>query len=120
MNFQVKATVSRLRAGNIKAIIRGDRIVFTGGKYGEHSLAVEDHITSAERLVKHWEGYLETNGLDPRTTVGSCFWYDGRGHKPNARVIYVERYSMTGSLLGRCIYKDGRVGKTELRLRRAP
>jgi hypothetical protein len=41
--------------------LRGDRFVFTGGLFGEHSLAAQGEITSAARLLAHWNGYVATN-----------------------------------------------------------
>ncbi len=38
------------------------RFVLSGGLYGEHSLDARASITSAERLVAHWRGYVENNG----------------------------------------------------------
>jgi hypothetical protein len=43
----------------IRTELRADRFVFTGGAFGEHSLAADDLITSAERLLAHWQGYVE-------------------------------------------------------------
>ena len=42
------------------AVVRGDRIVFVGGKAGEHSLALS--VSSPERIRAHWAGYCENNG----------------------------------------------------------
>lgn len=39
-----------------------DRFVFSGGRFGEHSLAAHAQITSADRLIAHWRGYVENNG----------------------------------------------------------
>ncbi len=49
----------------LKAEIRnwGDRIHFTGGSQGEHSLAID--VSSAERIQAHWEGYCENNTQVP-------------------------------------------------------
>jgi hypothetical protein len=41
--------------------VRSPRIVFTGGKTGEHSLDVGG--SSRVRIVAHWLGYIETNGF---------------------------------------------------------
>jgi len=45
----------------LRADIEGDRIVFSGGKHGTHSLAVD--VSSQARILAHWEGYCENNGL---------------------------------------------------------
>ena len=39
------------------AILEGDRIVFTGGRYGAHSLDAK--LSSADRVVAHWRGYVQ-------------------------------------------------------------
>lgn len=44
----------------LRAVLDGDRIVFLGGRYGEHSLAVA--CSSADRVIAHWRGYCEANG----------------------------------------------------------
>lgn len=49
---------------------RSDRIVFTGGAQGTHSLDVG--ASSPARILAHWEGYRENNGLAARPTPGSC------------------------------------------------
>jgi hypothetical protein len=33
--------------------------VFKGGPFGEHSIAADETITSAERLLAHWQGYCD-------------------------------------------------------------
>lgn len=38
--------------------LRGDRFVFSGG-FGEHSIAADETITSATRLLAHWQGYVD-------------------------------------------------------------
>lgn len=60
------------RMGNlfdVKGVRRGDCIVFTGGRFGEHSVRADDPL---ERILIHWEGYCAANGLDFRvgTKVG--------------------------------------------------
>lgn len=47
----------------LRADIEGDRIVFTGGRDGAHSLAIS--VSSAERVQAHWAGYCENNTLRP-------------------------------------------------------
>lgn len=41
------------------ARLEGDRIVFTGGAFGDHSIAAEASISSAERVEAHWRGYVQ-------------------------------------------------------------
>jgi hypothetical protein len=45
---------------HIRAKIEGGRVLFTGGKYGDHSLQL--NVSSPERIHAHWEGYCESNG----------------------------------------------------------
>jgi hypothetical protein len=37
------------------------RFVMAGGFHGEHSLDAHKSITSADRLLAHWKGYVEGN-----------------------------------------------------------
>jgi hypothetical protein len=41
--------------------LHGDRFVLSGGFQGEHSLAADELITSAARLIAHWNGYVDNN-----------------------------------------------------------
>lgn len=41
--------------------LRADRFVFRGGKHGEHSIAADETITNAARLLAHWTGYVTNN-----------------------------------------------------------
>jgi hypothetical protein len=45
----------------LRAELRGDSFVFTGGLFGEHSIAADAMITSAARLLAHWNGYVSNN-----------------------------------------------------------
>jgi hypothetical protein len=38
----------------------GERIVMSGGQHGSHSITTRE--SSAERLLSHWQGYVENNG----------------------------------------------------------
>lgn len=51
------------RIGDLFLIARlvDDRFVFSGGFYGTHSLAANVAITSADRVLAHWRGYVEGN-----------------------------------------------------------
>ena len=40
---------------------QGDWIMMSGGKWGQHSLAVRP--SSGERLLTHWQGYIKNQGL---------------------------------------------------------
>ena len=41
----------------LRAVLEGDRIVFTGGRYGSHSLDAK--LSSADRVIAHWSGYVQ-------------------------------------------------------------
>ncbi len=41
--------------------LRGGYFVFSGGLFGEHSIAADETITSAARLIAHWQGYVDNN-----------------------------------------------------------
>jgi hypothetical protein len=53
---------------SLRAKVEGDRIVFEGGKFGSHSLAID--VSTEERVLAHWEGYVEANGLTTAPKVG--------------------------------------------------
>jgi hypothetical protein len=55
----------------LTARLVADRFVFSGGLWGEHSLAAEEAITSADRLIAHWRGYVESNTTCHLQTGGS-------------------------------------------------
>ena len=48
-----------------------DRFVLAGGLRGEHSIAAQASITSADRLLAHWRGYCESNQRYHRQDGGS-------------------------------------------------
>jgi len=60
LNLDVTLASSNPR---IYAKVDGDRLTFTGGKYGDHSLNLTTR-TEHEILV-HWEGYCDNNGATP-------------------------------------------------------
>lgn len=39
------------------ATLEGDRIVFSGGRFGTHSLDAK--LSSADRVIAHWRGYVQ-------------------------------------------------------------
>lgn len=47
--------------GFLRAYLDGDRFVLSGGQWGDHSLDARETITSADRLIAHWRGYVENN-----------------------------------------------------------
>ena len=49
------------KPGNLRLFRENDQIVMDGGKWGPHSLSAK--VSSAERLLVHWKGYVENQGL---------------------------------------------------------
>ena len=49
------------KPGPLRLFREGDQIVMSGGKWGSHSLGAK--VSSAERLLVHWKGYVENQGL---------------------------------------------------------
>lgn len=46
------------RKRELRVAFEGDRFAMLGGKHGAHSLAAQANITTAERLLAHWSGYV--------------------------------------------------------------
>ena len=49
------------KPGSLRLFREGDQIVMDGGKTGSHSISAK--VSSAERLLAHWKGYVENQGL---------------------------------------------------------
>ncbi len=49
------------RPGGLQLFREGDQIVMSGGKWGSHAISTK--VSSAERLLVHWKGYVENQGL---------------------------------------------------------
>ena len=49
------------KPGGLRLFREDDQIVMTGGKWGSHSISAK--VSSAERLLTHWKGYVENQGL---------------------------------------------------------
>jgi hypothetical protein len=61
-NSEADALIATLpKPGSLKLYREGDQIVMDGGKWGPHSLSAK--VSSAERLLVHWKGYVENQGL---------------------------------------------------------
>ena len=45
--------------GEFSMWVEGNRIEFSGGRYGNHSIA---RSSSEERIAAHWAGYITNNG----------------------------------------------------------
>lgn len=61
-NAEADALIASLpQPGNLRLYRDGDRIVMDGGKWGPHLISVG--VSGADRLLTHWKGYVETQGL---------------------------------------------------------
>lgn len=49
------------KPGSLQLYRKGDEIVMEGGKWGGHSIRAS--VSSGERLLAHWKGYVENQGL---------------------------------------------------------
>jgi len=45
------------RTVRLYAVLESDRVVFKGGRFGEHSLDAK--LSSADRVIAHWRGYIQ-------------------------------------------------------------
>jgi hypothetical protein len=69
----------------------GDQIVMTGGKWGPHSLSTK--VSSAERLLTHWKGYVENQGLSlgpdyGRTAMPRSVSQGAADYQPGDRITF--------------------------------
>jgi hypothetical protein len=62
INYKATVRLFDLKASsyNLRVDLEGDRIVFKGGAYGEHSLC--RLVSNPERIKAHWQVYCENNG----------------------------------------------------------
>lgn len=61
-NSQADALIASLpKPGGLRLFRKGDQIVMEGGKWGPHSISAK--VSSGERLLVHWKGYVENQGL---------------------------------------------------------
>lgn len=70
----------------LRAEVAGDRVVFTGGAQGEHSLDIG--ASSVERMLAHWAGYIENNGW--RVDVGDVVMFPSASSPSGYRKGVVE------------------------------
>lgn len=71
-NAEADALIATLpKPGGLQLYRKGDEIVMEGGKRGGHSIRAS--VSSGERLLVHWKGYVENNGysLGPGYTAQS-------------------------------------------------
>ena len=106
MNIELaKKLASSLRRSNgrlhLSAVIEdsnyGPRVAFLGGDHGEYSIDVG--VSSRERVLAHWWGYCEANGLR-KPAVGERVRFIGHNG-----VRYVGRISWVGDTRCRIHFK---------------
>ena len=74
-NAEADALIATLpKPRGLRLVREGSSILMAGGKTGSHSIAVGP--SSAERLLVHWQGYVENQGLSL-----------GPGYSPAIRTI---------------------------------
>ena len=103
----------------IRARIEGERVVFSGGLKGTHS--IDASVSPIERVAAHFEGYCESNGcgLKVGTTIayhtGNALRYVKVLSKPGdlSKTVLVSGFRYLGS--GK-MSKPRRIGKTEGRV----
>lgn len=49
------------KPGGLQLFREGDQIVMAGGRWGSHSISAK--VSSGARLLTHWKGYVENQGL---------------------------------------------------------
>lgn len=49
------------KPGGLQLTRKGDEIIMDGGKWGSHSISAK--VSNGERLIVHWKGYVENQGL---------------------------------------------------------
>lgn len=51
--------VARVAGRVLRVSLDGDQFIFTGGTHGRHVISAHPDITSADRLIAHWRGYVD-------------------------------------------------------------
>ena len=83
------------KPGGLQLFREGDRIVMDGGKWGSHALSAK--VSSAERLLTHWKGYVENQGLSlgpgyttekPSATLIPHLKSSDRDYQPGDRIAF--------------------------------
>jgi hypothetical protein len=105
----------------VRAILLEDYITFVGGKDGAHSI---HHHSTAARILAHWEGYCENNGLALR--AGTIVQFAASNLWRKAPVLVAPGRTSTTVQVGGFRYKHQgmarprRVSKLKLRIVRQP
>lgn len=72
-----------------RGIVSDERITFTGGKHGPHSIWAS--VSTAARMEAHFAGYVEANGLKLHE------------YAVNNRVVFPSSSSSSGTRVGRIV-----------------
>lgn len=56
--------------------VRSERIVFTGGKFGEAS--IDASCSDEARILAHWDGYCQANELQTTPSVGQTVMFPSK------------------------------------------
>ena len=94
----------------LRADVKEDRIVFSGGQQGSHSLDVA--ASSRARVLAHWEGYCEQNGM-PGPEVGQQISFVGTNgclYRGLVEAVGPKRVRMTFR------YRNGNAGRANVAL----
>lgn len=67
----------------------GSSIVFKGGLYGPHSLDLRS--STPQRVMAHWEGYLEASGLSALPKIGQTVTFQSSSSSTGLRTGKVRR-----------------------------
>ena len=79
------------KPGGLQLYREDDRIVMTGGKSGTHAISAK--VSSGERLITHWRGFVEVNGhtLGPGyTTAHPGVVTRERDYQPGDRIEFMD------------------------------
>lgn len=100
------------RSGSVKlrADVKDGRMVFSGGSQGVHS--VDLRVSTLARVLAHWEGYCENNGM-PAPRTGEKVTFVGK-----SGCTYRGTVAVTGPkrvLVDFC-YRHGGAGRAKVRL----
>jgi hypothetical protein len=103
-NAEADALIATLpKPGGLQLYREGDWIVMAGGKFGAHSISAK--VSSGERLLVHWRGYVENNGQ----TLGAA--YSPAPVAAAARVPVVGQWVLFPSKSARSGQRRGQVVK---------
>lgn len=110
--LRVKATGERLeRTALVDGVYQtlraqvagaGVSIVFTGGRFGQHSIMIESELA---RVLAHWDGYCESNGFALKE--GAMVRFVASGCWRRAKVATTPKRGSKTVKVGSFTYKHG-------------